>query len=159
MNPDGVTRFRLSIWRPAQVSRALDYAPHSGETSTTYRPFKLQHLHEEIYHWNPGAEDVWSSLSDSEATVTIRDVFVNGFSPNLPPSQRSMMRFGEAIARLRDVIGSDELQEWPDMLQTVRIRGTEEANLRCHPTLAFLHHIEWLLRTFETVPGASVTIR
>jgi hypothetical protein len=159
MVPEDNLQFQLSIWRPAQLGRPLNYAPEKDEGAPRGVAFDSGRLHEEIYHWNPGQEDVWGGIQDSAACRELRDQFVEGFSPSLSPEQRSMERFRESIEKLRTYLSVTDHSNWADLMQTVKVRGSEPVNLRGNAAMSLLHHLEWIARTFETLPGASVTIR
>lgn len=159
MVPEDNLRFQLSIWRPAQLGRLLDYVPGKGENTDSNVAFDSGRLHEEIYHWHPGQEDVWGGIKDPVFCRQLRDQFVEGFAPSLAPQQRSMERFREAVNTLRVYISNADNSEWADLMQIIKVRGSEPINLRGNAALSLLHHMEWIARTFGTLPGASVTIR
>src|SRR6056297_418757 len=112
MNSDSSPRFQLSIWRPAQLGRHVEYAITGGESSAANLGFDSGRLHEEIYYWHPGQEDVWA-IADGSLAAELREQFVEGFAPNLPPEQRSMERFGEVVANLRAQAPTLE-DDWAD---------------------------------------------
>lgn len=157
MNSECTPRFQLSVWRPAQLGRRVEYPPTGGEDAASNPTFDSSRLHEEIYYWHPGQEDVWA-ITDGRLAAELRERFVEGFAPNLPPEQRSMERFREAVANLRSHATMVE-NDWADLMQTINVRRQESVNLRGNTTLSLLHHLEWLVRTFGSLPGASVTIR
>jgi len=157
MNPESTPRFQLSVWRPARLGRRVEY-PRSGDDDAASKiTFDSSRLHEEIYYWHPGQEDVWA-IADATIAAELRERFVEGFAPNLPPEQRSMERFREAVAKLHAYATTVE-NDWSDLMQTVNPRRQETLNLRGNMTLSLLHQLEWIVRTFGSLPGASVTIR
>jgi hypothetical protein len=154
------TRFKLSIWRAAQIGRNLDY-PHRGEKTRAapQTTFDRNRLQEEIYFWHPGQEDVWGCIENSGLASELRDLFVEGFAPNLSPEDRSMAKFEDAVKRFREILATPKASSWGDAIQMVQIRRAEPTNLRANSALSLLLHMEWILRTFGSVPGASVAIR
>jgi hypothetical protein len=48
---------------------------------------------------------------------------------------------------------------WGDAVQTVRTRRDDADNLRANGPLSLLLHFDWIVRTFGSVPRASVAIR
>ena len=65
MGSEGIARFQLSVWHPAQLGRRLDYALTDKDGLKTGVLFDSERLQEEIYHWHPGQEDVWGCIEDS----------------------------------------------------------------------------------------------
>ena len=153
-----VTRFQLSVWRPAQLGRPLDYV-RSESNIDVDDVFDSDLLHEEIYHWHPAQEDPFGGIKDVVLSSQFRNQFVEGFAPSLPPQQRSMERFSEALQKFRDHLLSPDATDWADLMQTISIKGKEPVNLRGNVAVSLLNHMEWILRTFGTMPGASITIR
>jgi hypothetical protein len=159
MNSDSSPRFRLSVWRPAQRGRQLDYATLENEPLNSAPVFNHRRLQEEIYQWHPGPEDVWGCITDSTLTDRLRSLFINGFAPSLPPEKRSMAAFGRAVDDFGQAITADSVMSWADTMQSVKVGRHEPANLRGNCTLSLWHQMEWIYRTFGHLPGASVTIR
>lgn len=162
MGSDANTRFRLSVWRPAQLGRRLDYAHNSGNSAkdaTATRGFETSRLHEEIYHWHPGQEDVWGCILDPAVTNSVRDMLIEGFAPSLPPDNRLMTKFREVVEGVKSALAQPEATSWADTGQMVPIDRDESANLRANSAISLVHHLEWIVRTFGSVPGASVAIR
>ena len=159
MGSDVVARFRLSVWRPAQLGRPLDYSLADDDAAKINVAFDIGRLQEEVYHWNPGQEDVWGCIGDSELSRELRDIFVEGFAPSHPPEQRSMIKFRQAVERLGAALTTDGVSSWADMQQTVCAGHDDSTNLRADSALSLWHHMEWILRTFGSLPGATVTIR
>jgi hypothetical protein len=159
MASEGIARFRLSVWRPAQLGRPLDYAlterPEIGKAIA----FDSNRLQEEVYHWYPGQEDVWGCIEPPALSSELRDLFVEGFAPSRSPEQRSMANFQRAVEQLGIALNKNGVSTWADLMQTVRIGRNESANLRGNTALSLWHHMEWIIRVFGSVPGASVTIR
>ena len=159
MASEGVPRFRLSVWRPAQSGRLLDYALSDADLAKAGLIFDVARLQEEIYHWTPGQEDVWSCITDGKTTNDLRELLFEGFAPNRSPEQRSMEYFRQSVDKFGTALVRDEVSTWADMEQTVKASLRESANLRGNSALSLWHHMEWIVRTFGSVPGASVTIR
>jgi hypothetical protein len=116
-------------------------------------------LLEEIYHWHPGEEDVWGCIQDPAMASEIRNLFIEGFAPSLAPEDRLMPAFRKAVEELRVALGHPNSSSWADSPQVVRTGRDESANIRANSTISLVHHMEWIVRTFGNVPGATVTIR
>ena len=159
MNSDSSPRFRLSVWRPAQHGRQLDYASLESELLSSAPLFNHRRLQEEIYQWHPGPEDVWGCISDSGLIDQLRTLFIDGFAPSLPPEKRSMAAFGKAVEEFGHKIAADSVTSWADTMQSARVARNEPVNLRGNCTLSLWHQMEWIHRTFGNLPGTSVTIR
>jgi len=119
MGSDAVARFKLSVWRPAQHGRPLDYAFTEAARTIAGGAFDKARLQEEIYHWHPGQEDVWECINDPMLSSELRDLFMESFAPHRPPEDRSMTKFGEAIARLGAALADDQASTWADTTQMV----------------------------------------
>ncbi len=159
MASEGIARFRLSIWRPAQLGRQLDYALTDGDNASGRVIFNSDRLQEEIYHWHPGQEDVLGSVEPPGLSSELRDLFVERFAPSRSPEQRSMANFRQAVQRLGEVLTKDGKSSWSDMMQMVRVGRRDPVNLRGNAALSLWQHMEWIVSTFGSMPGASVTIR
>ncbi len=156
MGSDVVTRFRLSVWRPAQLGRPLDYAGHDVAATPG---FDTTRLLEEIYHWHPGEEDVWGCIQDPAMASEIRNLFIEGFAPSLAPEDRLCRHFGRPWKNCVSVLGHPNASSWADSPQVVRTGRDESANIRANSTISLVHHMEWIVRTFGNVPRRTVTIR
>jgi hypothetical protein len=152
-------RFRLSVWRPARLVRHLDYPSTEDENNAVGVTFDSARLHEEIYQWHPGQEDVWAFINSADLVRECRELFVENFAPNRPPAQRSMVQFQLAVSRLGEALALKNASSWADTIQTANVTRSEAANLRGNCALSLWHHMEWIVRTFGSVPGASVIIR
>jgi hypothetical protein len=159
MPSDNVARFRLSVWRPAQIPRPLDYVLREAGEGESGLAFDSGRLQEEIYHWHPSQEDVWGCIEDPSVSNELRDEFIQGFHPMLAPEQRTMAKFKAAVAKLQSQLSAPSATAWADTMQTVAYGREESVNLRANSTLALLHHLRWIARIFGNVPGASVAIR
>ena len=87
----------------------------------------------------------------------IRNLIVTHFDPSLPPEQRSMKKLGDALERMRTAVASNEV-DWQDCL-TQEKEGDADVALRANTAISLYNHFEWIFRTFEHMPGASVTVR
>jgi hypothetical protein len=159
MGSDGIARFRLSVWRPAQLGRHMDYALPPDGTPLSGNVFDSARLQEEIYHWHPGQEDVWGCIESPSLSSELRDLFVEGFAPNRSPNERSIIEFQKSVERFGAALSKAGTATWADAMQTVRVSRHEPVNLRGNIALSLWHHMDWIVRTFGSVPGASVTIR
>jgi hypothetical protein len=161
---EGTVQFRLSVWRPARLGRQLHYFPEVGESiaaqhDPTGRLLEHSALQEELYLWDPGKEDIWSSIKDSKIEESFRDSFLRPFAPSLAPKSRSLAAFGAALMQFRKTAGPAlSASPWA-LANQEALFGGERVNLRTHSLLAVLNHLSWIFATFEHVPGASVTIR
>ena len=156
---EAIARLRLSVWRPAQLGRQLEYATSEKDETGGGVVFDSARLQEEIYHWDPGQEDVWGCIASPALARELRDLLVETFAPNRSPEDRSMAQFQQAVDRLGKAMTKDDASTWADMQQMVKIGRKDSANLRGNTALALWNHLEWIVRTFGSVPGASVTIR
>jgi hypothetical protein len=147
--------FRLSIWRPARLERPLSFFATAKGQPIIFEPDLLQ---EQIYVWDPGQEDVFLWLD--EITVNLfRNVLMEQFAPQLPPSHRNLAQFSKALANLTTKLQKGSHSNWVDSQQGVELGVNETANLRVNTVLSLLQHLYWIFRTFEHMPGASVVIR
>jgi len=151
---DGVN-FRLSIWKPFRVDKTLNYSDEVRSSSESYR-FDTEHLLEEIYYWHPGQEDPWTCFQQSDALSTVRTVLLEPFDPSVSPNMRSMSNFQRAVQSVRIAFSNSA---WGDAVQTVRTARDHMENLRANGALSLLLHFDWIVRTFISVPRASVSIR
>ena len=147
--------FRLSIWRPARHERPISYF---SEVSDAMGSFEMSHLHEQIYSWDPGQDDLFSVL-DQELSVKLHEELLEGFAPHLPPADRSMQHLLKAVTTIRSELQNPGTSKWVDSVETVESGTDGFANLRINTALSVLNHLYWLFKTFEHVPGASVVIR
>lgn len=147
-NHEHQTYLRLSIWIPAQLSKNLISYASSDLAGLEAQYLKLQ---QQIYQWEI-AEDVWSGISDSAATQTVRRFLVDGFSPSEPPESRSMIRFAELIELLEELCVQEK---WTDCLQVI----SEDNPFRAKLLLVAKNHLQWIHDIFQSVPGASVMVR
>lgn len=160
MASEGIVRFQLSVWRPAQLGRPMDYASSDEDGAAKgVVVFDSSRLQEEIYHWYPGQEDVWGCIESPALAREFRDLFIEGFAPHRPPEQRAMAHFQRAVDRLGEALSNPGTSSWADTMQMVRVGRHEPVNLRGNTALSLWHHMEWIVRTFGSVPAASVTIR
>lgn len=151
-----MSHFRLAIWRPAQPERYLCYFP--GASSGSPSSFQVEDLHEEVYSWDPGEDDVWASFNDGSTSDSLRSALVRQFAPDVPPTQRSMRHFATWVAQLRQALASGDTALWGETQQEVITRD-QTLNLRSNLALGLLLHVEWLVEVFEHLPGASVSVR
>jgi hypothetical protein len=163
MVPDGIARVRLSVWCPAQFNRPLDYSVAATDQedggSAEGWSFESARLQEEVYYWHPSQEDVWGCIQDKNLASELRDRFVQGFDPSLPPQSRSVPKFAAAVEFMREKLSHDGATSWADAMQIVAIGREDELNLRANSAITLLRHLQWVAQTFGNVPGASVAIR
>ena len=158
-NPNSLERARIvsgKIGRPARIGRSLDYCPIPAFSSAQAR-FDTAHLLEEIYYWHPGQEDLWTCLEGSSTVERIRKNLVERFDPSVSPGERYIPQFKSAIDDVRELLSKSS--RWGDAVQTVRTRRDDADNLRANGPLSLLLHFDWIVRTFGSVPRASVAIR
>ncbi len=153
---DSERLFRLSVWRPARLSRTVDY--HSAEDGDRTYVFEFQRLQEQVYVWDPEPNDVFASL-DEDAMKQFRSMLLDNFAPTLDPAKRSVARLVEVVDTLNTKLNEMKTIPWASSPQLVCNDEGEEANLFVNAPLALLNHLRWVSRVFEHVPGASVTFR
>lgn len=148
--------FRLSVWRPAQLDRSVDYyLGGKGEAAL----FDSSRLQEQLYQWNPGLEDILSSVANQQQAQELRRIFFEEFAPHRSPSDRSIEKFAEVTRRLRDQLVPKGVVSWSDVGQEIEAGNLNTLNLRANLPLSMLSHLEWIVEVFGEVPGASIAIR
>ncbi|MBJ6724391.1 hypothetical protein [Geomesophilobacter sediminis] len=148
-------QFRLSVWKPAELFRAVDYAPDEATPHTV--KFNPCYLQEQIYQWDPGSVDVWMCVEGSENAELVRDM-LRLFSADLHPSKRDMKAFAAFVQQLVRMAEDPEASSWSDTTETIEIQS-DETNLRCNSFVALVNHLQWVLHVFEGIPNSSVVIR
>jgi hypothetical protein len=154
--------FRLSVWRPAKFDRKIRYFPENNENDYNSKKFSMDFLHEEIYRWDAGPIDIWNSISQSEISQTLHRCLLETFAPARPPEQRSISKFKEFLTELGKYL-TPKYSAWADSMQIVEIDdadvGDDSINIRANAIICLFHHLQWVVTTFENIPGASITIQ
>ena len=157
MTSDSVTRFRLSIWRPARLDGVYLYAT-GGTSGTNHSSFlDPSTVLEQIYTWDPGPYDLDLSCT-TKAAKRIADGLLRPFGEHRPPAKRSVPYFTRA---LHELLEDPELQTgtfWSDCEETIT-DGDSVVNVRANTPLGVLRHCLWIARVYADVPDASVLIR
>ena len=152
-----MSAFRLTVWRPFRSDRDLHYSMTSdaSESSLTFMPTKLQ---EAIYSWSP-EQDVMAGITDETLRAELRVTLFSSFDPSLPPEQRNFEKLAEVVKRLEQLTNEEAAANWTDTVQSDNHDEDYSCAIRCSPTIALFHHLNWLLEVFGNVPGLSVMIR
>jgi hypothetical protein len=147
-------RFQLSVWRPARPTRPVALFP-DGSQQLSLNP---DMLYEQIYAWCP-EEEIWGGISDSQTTNMLRGQLIDNFNPYIEPAKRTMEHFaaavgalGGALANKPSTISWSDCEAWAD-------KSDQRSGFRANTALALHLHLQWVLRVFEHLPGATVTIR
>ena len=152
-----MSRFRLTVWRPFRSDRDLHYPIDSDalEKPLAFTPIKLQ---EAIYSWSP-EQDVLAGITDEALRAELRALLFSSFAASLPPEERTFVKLAEAVQRLEQLASIDNPSNWTDTAQLISQNEDSPCALRCSPTIALYHQLNWLLGIFGDVPGLSVMIR
>jgi len=150
--------FRVSIWRPARHIRHVDYFPRTSGAEEYRRDFDLEGLYEQVYVWDPGQEDVFLALND-DLSRRFHEALLLDFSPSLPPQKRSLARLAKTVQELKWVLKEEGKSYWADSSQKADSGIGDDINLRVNTAASMLNHLEWVIKSFAHVPGASVVIR
>ena len=148
--------FRLSVWRPARLSSEFDYATDRPNEKSFV--FKADRLQEQVYVWDPGANDIFLAL-DSDLAEQFREKLLGAFAPDLDPAKRSIVQLGKAIGDLISKLQKTKKDYWTSSAEPASNGQADDENLRFDAPLVLLNHLLWLTKVFTNVPGASVTIR
>lgn len=150
--------FRLSIWRPAKLPRPIDYFSPPSASEEGGKAFCLDGIYEQVYAWDPGLDDPFLSL-EKETARKFRDLLFVEFAPNRPPERRSLTHLAEKLEDIKRNIYESESSFWVPSTQKVDNESGDDINLRLNAARALIIHLEWLIKTFEHLPGACVVIR
>jgi hypothetical protein len=150
--------FRLSVWRPATLSRRVSVFEPSQQASLPGDGSQHLHLYEEIYSWAP-EEDVWLSICESADQRRLNSLLVEAFSPDRAPSERGIAALPGALSALRETILSPGKTDWADCRESVQNDEDQRTNYRANSMIALYNHLSWVHEVFKNVPGASITIR
>ena len=158
MLPRSDTQFRLSVWRPASLSRSYLYGRNDGANDRVFSPLDESQVLEQIYAWDTGPNDVLGAATPA-VTDRIRKDLVEAFAPDHLPRDRSVSKF---LTQVTSILQDPQLPSgthWSDCEESIRTDTDEELNLRANMTLAVLRHFRWVGCVFVDVPSASVLIR
>jgi hypothetical protein len=147
--------FRLSVWRPARLTSTLNYPSHGvTDKSFLFEPGLLQ---EEVYVWDPGQNDIFSAL-DKDLAKQFHEMLSETFNEDSKPEKRSIAQLAKIVTDFGLRLRKSEIS-WTPSEEVVSQGPCDGENFRVNAPLALLNHLSWLIRVFEHVPGASVTIR
>lgn len=155
---DSNVHFRLSVWAPHRASRSLRYSPTSNSEGDIVPGFSPNALYEEVYAWDPGGIDVLSSINDSRLTNRIRMYLLEWFSPDLPPTARSIQKFSETLIEIERELDGADSTTWAELAETLEANG-RSFNPHADAIRTFLLHANWISETFKDMPGVCVAIR
>lgn len=156
MSSDLSVFLHLSVWRPARLHRQINYSFAESTPGVPGGFFDPERLQEQIYAWDPGPNDVLAL--PVELSTKFKPALMEDFAPDLLPEQRKMEHFSATIDMLDAELRRSGSSYWGDSQEVEFIAG-DMVNLRYNAGLALLHHLRWICKTFEHVPGASVVIR
>ena len=156
--PTTDVHLRLSIWRPASLTRTYIYRTPDNVNPSGFSPLEQSDALEQIYTWNAGPHDVLGSVPPGLSS-RLQAELLDQFSFEHDPKDRSIPRFYDAVtAILQDPLLHADTH-WADSQEAVAIGADDDLNLRANIILAVLLHLDWIARTFRQVPQASVLIR
>lgn len=155
---ESATRLHLAIWRPARLARPIVAFSEGNLSAAGSGPLNLDLLYEQIYSWST-QEEIWGGILNPELTNMLRTALIETFDPYSEPLGRSMNRFADAVEKLGRVVHNQRNSiQWSDC-ESLGDKSDPDTGLRADLALALYRHFSWVLRTFENVPGAMVTIR
>lgn len=146
MEDDSTKLLRVTFWRPSRWERALLDIEERG-------PADGSRFLEEAYTWEP-AESIWDSVEKAD-TDRLRELLVDGFSPDRPPEEREIETFRNVLEQIERIVAEGRA-EWKDCQETDE---SGDVNLRANLLLSFLHHLTWACDVFADVPEMSITVR
>jgi hypothetical protein len=143
--------FRLAVWKPANPTRR--FMVLSAKDS----PFDYQ-LHEQIYSWEPDGVDIWGSLRESTLMPAARAALIEAFDPNKPVKDRGLDQLRKAVEVLGRILKKKDATDWSECEEYIKM-GDDQINMRANTILLLHRHLDWIVKVFAHVPGASVTVR
>ena len=150
--------FRLSIWRPALLTKSYLYRTQPSDSPDTFGPLEEDQALEQIYSWNAGSNDLLGS-APRDMSSRIQEELIQRFSFQHPPQQRTIRIFSECVTSLLEEPSIQSKEYWTDTQESIALNDEEELNLRANIPLAVLLHLKWISHVFGQVPRASVIIR
>jgi len=147
MEADRVRPFQITFLRPSSWERDL----FDVEEKASVEPGRFR---EEVYTWEP-AESIWDSIQDANVTDHLRELLVEGFSPDRSDDERSLEALQNVLEEIRKVI-AEKKAGWKTCQQT---DDDGDFNLQANLLLSFLHHLTWVCNVFADVPGISIIVR
>lgn len=150
------TLFRLNVWRPAHIERALMYDNRSADDESISE-LQEGRLHEQVYSWRL-VGDVWTALGNDDRSQEIKKCLTTSFDCGLPPNERGFDKMDSTLTKLRDYLSEESNGRWQAWEQPTDEEDPNSA-YQVQPLLSLYHHLQWLYDVFQNVPGASVTIR
>jgi hypothetical protein len=89
--------------------------------------------------------------------LEVQNLLQLGFLPDKAPCDRGFGKLAEIVEKMRQCLVGPHVREWSASPEPVD--SEEDTFLQTEPFLALCTHLEWLCSVFQTVPGASLTIR
>jgi len=155
---DNSIHFKLSIWRPALLEREYIHLSPDEENPNKISTLEPSDVLEQIYFWNAGPHDLFSSVS-REAGRVFQEELTDPFSLGQDLDKRAVDRFNETVSRLICNPLFDSRDHWTESQESISVHSEEDLNLRANIIRALLLHLQWVAHTFRHTPQASVLIR
>lgn len=152
-----MSTFRLTVWRPFRPDRDLHY-PMGSEALEGCPVFTHTKLQELVYSWSP-EQDVLAGVTNEDLRTELRSVLFSSFAGSLPPANRNFGKLAAVVDRLGQLVHEETAINWTDTVQLESQNEDSSSVIRCSPTIALYHQLNWLNEVFGNVPGLSVMIR